>query len=142
MSMDVSVFHSYGFLVTDELAESMFQRAKNFWKSTAPDLYEEFQEETDTSIFLEHLNEYHQAVHYVNADYIYACRIFDKEETAFHIGEEFYFIELEKSPQLFTQSYNSYDEIIQEMQDNIGAFLSPAFSFTEYLLEIYGETWG
>ncbi len=142
MSMDVSVFHSYGFLVTDELAESMFQRAKNFWKSTAHDLYKKFQEETDTSIFLEYLNEYHQAVHYANADYIYAYRIFDKEETDFHIGEEFYFIELEKSPQLFTQSYNSYDEIIQEIQDNIGAFLSPDFSFTEYLLEIYGETWG
>lgn len=142
MGIYVSVFHSFGFLITDELAESMFQQAKNIWKLTASDLYQKFHRETDVSVFLEYLNDYHQVNHYANADYIYSRRIFDEEETAFHIGEEFYFIELQKSPQLFSQSYNSYDEIIQEIQDNIGAFLSPDFSFTDHLLEIYGETWG
>lgn len=141
MSTDVSVFHSYGLLVTEELAESMFQRAKSIWKSTAPELCKKFQKETDASVFLEYLNDYHQAIHYANADYIYTRRIFDGEETELHIGEEFYFIELQKFPNLFAQSYHSYDEIIQEIQDNIGAFLSPDFSFTEYLLEISGETW-
>lgn len=69
-------------------------------------------------------------------------RIKDHEELDINPGEQFYIIELQNFPTLFSQAYRSYEEIINEVQDILYAFLPPGFPLDDFLVEIMGEVWG
>ena len=69
-------------------------------------------------------------------------RIQDNEELDLNPGDQFYILELEHFPQLFSQAYASYEEIVQELQEKLGDLLPPDFPLDNYLVEIMGEVWG
>ena len=117
MSMDISVFHSYGLLISENSISKILSYLLPIWKTKEPDLYG-------------------------NADALRYYRICDQEASEQEIGDYFYFLDLNRSPSLFHTAYADFEEIIQEVKSRIGDILPPDFPFEEYLLEILGETWG
>lgn len=138
MSIMTSIFHIYGFLITESAADLILQHAKKAF----PDLYKEFSDSEDLSSFQEYLCETYNGYRYGNADYMTVWRIKNHEELDLNPGEEFYIMELRNSSQLFSQAYSSYTEVIQEIQEAFGELLPPNFPLDDFLVEIMGEVWG
>lgn len=138
MSIMTSVFHIYGFLITESAADLILQHAKKAF----PDLYKEFSDSEDLSSFQEYLCETYNGYRYGKADYMTVWRLRNHEELDLNPGEEFYIMELRNSSQLFSQAYSSYTEVIQEIQEVFGELLPPNFPFDDFLVEIMGEVWG
>ena len=138
MSMITSVFHTYGFLITDDAANCILQYAKD----TSPALYEQFSDTESYLSFREYLFEEYNGCVYGTADYMTVWRIKDDEELDLNPGDQFYILELEHFPQLFSQAYASYEEIVQEIQEKLGDLLPPDCPLDNYLVEIMGEVWG
>ena len=142
MSMDISVFHSYGLLISEESASIILSHMLPIWKAEKPELYDRFSEADVFLNFGEYLNSHYDASFYGNADHLSCYRICDQEFSEQETGDYFYFLDLNRSPSLFRPAYTDFREIIQEVKSKIGEILPPDFPFEEYLLEILGETWG
>ena len=142
MSMDISVFHSYGLLISEESASIILSHMLPIWKAEKPELYDRFSEADVFLNFGDYLNSHYDASFYGNADHLSCYRICDQEFSEQETGDYFYFLDLNKSPSLFRPAYTDFGEIIQEVKSKIGEILPPDFPFEEYLLEILGETWG
>ncbi|MEZ3487767.1 MAG: hypothetical protein K1W22_14600 [Lachnospiraceae bacterium] len=142
MSMDISVFHSYGLLISEESASMILSHMLPIWKAEKPELYARFSEADVFLNFGDYLNNHYDASFYGNADHLSCYRICDQEFSEPETGDYFYFLDLNKGPSLFRPAYTDFREIIQEVKSKIGEILPPDFPFEEYLLEILGETWG
>lgn len=142
MSMDISVFHIYGLLISEESASIILSHMLPIWKAEKPELYDRFSEADVFLNFGDYLNSHYDASFYGNADHLSCYRICDQEFSELETGDYFYFLDLNKSPSLFRTGYTDFGEIIQEVKSKIGVILPPDFPFEEYLLEILGETWG
>lgn len=142
MSMDISVFHSYGLLISEESASMILSHMLPIWKAEKPELYARFSEADVFLNFGDYLNSHYDASFYGNADHLSCYRICDQEFSEPKTGDYFYFLDLNKGPSLFHPAYTDFGEIIQEVKSKIGEILPPDFPFEEYLLEILGETWG
>ena len=142
MSMDISVFHSYGLLISEESASIILSHMLPIWKAEKPELYDRFSEADVFLNFGDYLNSHYDASFYGNADHLSCYRICDQEFFEQETGDYFYFLDLNRSPSLFRPAYTDFREIIQEVKSKIGEILPPDFPFEEYLLEILGETWG
>ena len=142
MSMDISVFHSYGLLISEESASIILSHMLPIWKAEKPELYDRFSEADVFLNFGDYLNSHYDASFYGNADHLSCYRICDHEFSEQETGDYFYFLDLNKGPSLFRPAYTDFGEIIQEVKSKIGEILPPDFPFEEYLLEILGETWG
>ncbi len=142
MSMDISVFHSYGLLISEESASIIISHMLPIWKAEKPELYDRFSEADVFLNFGDYLNSHYDASFYGNADHLSCYRICDQEFSEQETGDYFYFLDLNRSPSLFRPAYTDFREIIQEVKSKIGEILPPDFPFEEYLLEILGETWG
>jgi len=142
MSMDISVFHSYGLLISEESASIILSHMLPIWKADKPELYDRFSEADVFLNFGDYLNSHYNASFYGNADHLSCYRICDQEFSEQETGDYFYFLDLDRSPSLFRPAYTDFGEIIQEVKSKIGEILPPDFPFEEYLLEILGETWG
>lgn len=142
MSMDISVFHSYGLLISEESASMILSHMLPIWKAEKPELYARFSEADVFLNFGDYLNSHYDASFYGNADHLSCYRICDQEFSEQETGDYFYFLDLNRSPSLFRPAYTDFGEIIQEVKSKIGEILPPDFPFEEYLLEILGETWG
>lgn len=138
MSTITSAFHTYGLLITEEAATRILQHVKE----TAPDLYRDFSEAEDVPAFQEYLCDRYNGYQYGTVDYMTVWRIKDHEEIDMKPVDEFYILELCHFPQLFSQAYTSYEEIIQEFQARMGGLLPSNFPFDDFLVEIMGEVWG
>lgn len=142
MSIVTSVFHTYGFLITEEAATIIFRHIKEHKISLNPELYELIADSEDFSAFQEYLANKYSGCCYGNAEYMTVWRIKDHEELDLDPGDEFYIIELQNFPQLFSQAYPSYEDILLEMQRKFEELLPPDFPFDDFLVEIMGEVWG
>lgn len=142
MSMDISVFHSYGLLISEESASIILSHMLPIWKAEKPELYARFSEADVFLNFGDYLNSHYDASFYGNANHLSCYRICDQEFSEPETGDYFYFLDLNKGPSLFRPAYTDFGEIIQEVKSKIGEILPPDFPFEEYLLEILGETWG
>lgn len=142
MSMDISVFHSYGLLISEESASMILSHMLPIWKAEKPELYARFSEADVFLNFGDYLNSHYDASFYGNADHLSCYRICDQEFSELETSDYFYFLDLNKGPSLFRPAYTDFGEIIQEVKSKIGEILPPDFPFEEYLLEILGETWG
>ncbi len=119
MSIITSVFHIYGFLITEEAANLILR----YTEKVFPDLYKEFSDPEPLLAFQEYLCEKLDGCRYGTAESMTVWRIKDREELDLNPGEEFYIIELKNSSHLFSQTYSSYTEVIQEIQETFGELL-------------------
>ncbi len=142
MSMDISVFHSYGFLISEESTSIILSHILPIWKTEEPELYDRFSDADAFPNLGNYLNSHYDVSIYGNADHLSCYRICDQEFSELETGDYFYFLDLNKGPSLFRPAYTDFGEIIQEVKSKIGEILPPDFPFEEYLLEILGETWG
>lgn len=138
MSIITSVFHIYGFLITEKAANLILR----YTEEVFPDLYKEFSDEESLLAFQEYLCEKLDGCRYGNAESMTVWRIKDQKELDLNPGEEFYIIELKNSSHLFSQAYSSYTEVIQEIQETFGELLPPNFPLDDFLVKIMGEVWG
>ena len=138
MSIITSVFHIYGFLITEEAANLILR----YTEEVFPDLYKEFSDPESLLAFQEYLCEKLDGCRYGTAESMTVWRIKDQEELDLNPGEEFYIIELKNSSHLFSQAYSSYTEVIQEIQETFGELLPPDVPLDDFLVEIMGEVWG
>ena len=138
MSIITSVFHIYGFLITEEAANLILR----YTEKVFPDLYKEFSDPEPLLAFQEYLCEKLDGCRYGTAESMTVWRINDQEELDLNPGDEFYIIELKNSSHLFSQTYSSYTEVIQEIQETFGELLPPDFPLDDFLVEIMGEVWG
>ena len=104
MSIITSVFHIYGFLITEEAANLILR----YTEEVFPDLYKEFSDAESLLAFQEYLCEKLDGCRYGTAESMTVWRIKDQEELDLNPGEEFYIIELKNSSHLFSQAYSSY----------------------------------
>lgn len=142
MSMDISVFHSYGLLISENSISKILSYLLPIWKTKEPDLYNRFSGADPFPDFGDYLNTHYDVNLYGNTDALRYYRICNQEASEQEIGDYFYFLDLNRSPSLFHTAYADFEEIIQEVKSRIGDILPPDFPFEEYLLEILGETWG
>lgn len=138
MSTITSPFHTYGFLITEEAASLILQNIKDDY----PDLYEKYSNPKDLDCFKEYLTDELGGYHYGNAEYMTVWSIKDGEELDLDPGEDFYIVELQNFPKLFSQAYSSYEEIVQEVRHTFQHFLPPDYPLGDFLVEIMGEVWG
>ena len=138
MSMTISAFHTYGFLITDEVARHILQHIKDIF----PDLYNEYSGRNAIPNFQEYLSDVYGGCCYGNADYMTVWRIKDHEELNLNPGASFFIIELHNFPSLFAPAYSSYEEVIREINSRLDNFLPSDFPLDDFLVEIMGEIWG
>ena len=93
MSIITSVFHIYGFLITEEAANLILR----YTEKVFPDLYKEFSDPEPLLAFQEYLCEKLDGCRYGTAESMTVWRIKDREELDLNPGEEFYIIELKNS---------------------------------------------
>lgn len=136
--MTTCTFHTYGLLITEEAATRILQHIKE----TVPDLYKNFANAEELPAFQKYLCEEYNGYQYGTVDYMTVWRIRDHEEISIEAVDEFYILELCQFPQLFSQAYKSYEEIIQEFHSRLGPLLPSDFPFDDFLVEIIGEVWG
>lgn len=141
MSVETKVFHTYGFLVTDEIVSIMLKNAISYWKRQDIELYSRFKGQTDTEDFKEYMCSNHQMSMFGNTQDRSVFRIIDNMEMDIDLEDYFCIINLKKVPGLFIRAYHTIDEVKEEIKRNIGNFLEPNFYYYEYLLEIYGTIW-
>lgn len=142
MSIETSVFHTYGFLITEKAASLILQHMKEHGIQISSKWREPFTDSEDISAFQEYLSDKYDGYCYGNAEYMTVWRIKDHENLDLDPGDEFYIIELQNFPQLFSQAYPSYEDILLEMQRKFEELLPLDFPFDDFLVEIMGEVWG
>ena len=104
MSIITSVFHIYGFLITEEAANLILR----YTEEVFPDLYKEFSDPESLLAFQEYLCEKLDGCRYGTAKSMTVWRIKDQEELDLNPGEEFYIIELKNSSHLFSGVFFLY----------------------------------
>lgn len=142
MSMDITVFHSYGLLFSKESISIILSHMLPVWEKERPELYKRFSTEDPYIDFCEYLNTHYEVNIYGNVEHLRCYRLCDQEGYFYKAGDFFYLLDLNSSPSLFESAYSDFDEIIQEVKMRIGELMPPDFPYEEYLLEILGETWG
>ena len=79
MSMDISVFHSYGLLISENSISKILSYMLPIWKTKEPDLYNRFSGEAPFTDFGDYLNTHYEVNLYGNADALRYYRICDQE---------------------------------------------------------------
>ena len=111
MSMDISVFHSYGLLISENSISKILSYLLPIWKTKEPDLYNRFSGADPFPDFGDYLNTHYDVNLYGNADALRYYRICDQETSEQEIGDYFYFLDLNRSPSLFHTAYADFEEI-------------------------------
>lgn len=142
MSMETTVFHSYGLLFSEESVSIILSHMLPIWEKDKPELYQRFSIENPYMEFCEYLNAHYEVNIYGNVEYLRCYRLCNQEDYYCNTGDFFYLLDLNKFPSMFDTAYSDFNETIQEVKTRIGEILPPDFPFEEYLLEILGETWG
>ena len=135
MSTYIGAFHTYGLLLTETLAALLLENAKKNWNFTKPDSYEEIKDYEEPLEFIEYF-----ATRFSNVECYEITRLYDNEYSSLdNVAEEqLSLIELKHFPSLFSKPYNSFEDIIDEVQEPLYNLLPNDFSFNEYLVEIKG----
>ena len=140
MSTYIGAFHTYGLLLTEKLAALLLENAKKNWNFTKPDSYEEIKDYEEPLEFIEYLENENVATRFSNVECYEITRLYDNEYSSLdNVAEEqLSLIELKHFPSLFSKPYNSFEDIIDEVQEQLYNLLPKDFSFNEYLVEING----
>ena len=133
MSTYIGAFHTYGLLLTEKLAALLLENAKKNWNFTKPDSYEEIKDYEEPLEFIEYLENDNVATRFINIECYEITRLYDNESSS-----QLSLIELNHFPSLFSKPYNSFENIIDEVRDQLYNLLPKDFSFNEYLVEIKG----
>ena len=123
MSIITSVFHIYGFLITEEAANLILR----YTKEVFPDLYKEFSDAESLFAFQEYLCEKHDGYRYGNAESMTVWRIKDQEKLDLNPGEEFYIVELKNSSQLFSQRILLIQKLSKKFKKRLVNYFLPIF---------------
>ena len=128
MSTYIGAFHTYGLLLTEKLAALLLENAKKNWNFTKPDSYEEIKDYENVT------------TRFSNVECYEITRLYDNEYSSLdNVAEEqLSLIELKHFPSLFSKPYNAFEDIIDEVQEQLYNLLPNDFSFNEYLVEIKG----
>lgn len=140
MSTYIGAFHTYGLLLTEKLTATLLENAKKNWKFTKPDSYEEIKDYEEPLEFIEYLENDNVATRFINIECYEITRLYDNESSSLDnvVEEQLSLIELNHFPSLFSKPYNSFENIIDEVRDQLYNLLPKDFSFNEYLVEIQG----
>lgn len=140
MSTYIGAFHTYGLLLTEKLAALLLENAKKNWNFTKPDSYEEIKDYEEPLEFIEYLENENVTTRFSNVECYEITRLYDNEYSSLdNVAEEqLSLIELKHFPSLFSKPYNSFEDIIDEVQEQLYNLLPKDFSFNEYLVEIKG----
>ena len=140
MSTYIGAFHTYGLLLTEKLPATLLDNAKKNWKFTKPDSYEEIKDYEEPLEFIEYLENENVATRFSNIECYEITRLYDNESSSLDnvVEEQLSLIELNHFPSLFSKPYNSFENIIDEVRDQLYNLLPKDFSFNEYLVEIQG----
>ena len=140
MSTYIGAFHTYGLLLTEKLTATLLENAKKNWKFTKPDSYEEIKDYEEPLEFIEYLENDNVATRFINIECYEITRLYDYESSSLDnvVEEQLSLIELNHFPSLFSKPYNSFENIIDEVRDQLYNLLPKDFSFNEYLVEIQG----
>ena len=140
MSTYIGAFHTYGLLLTEKLAALLLENAKKNWNFTKPDSYEEIKDYEEPLEFIEYLENENVATRFSNVECYEITQLYDNEYSSLdNVAEEqLSLIELRHFPSLFSKPYNSFEDIIDEVQEQLYNLLPKDFSFNEYLVEIKG----
>lgn len=140
MSTYIGAFHTYGLLLTEKLAATLFENAKKNWKFDKPASYEEIKDYKDSLEFIEYLESENVATRFSNIECYEITQLYDNESSSLDnvAKEQLSLIELKHFPSLFSKPYNSFENTIDEVQDELYHLLPKDFSFNEYLVEIQG----
>ena len=140
MSTYIGAFHTYGLLLTEKLTATLLENAKKNWKFTKPDSYEEIKDYEEPLEFIEYLENDNVATRFINIECYEITRLYDNESSSLDnvVEEQLSRIELNHFPSLFSKPYNSFENIIDEVRDQLYNLLPKDFSFNEYLVEIQG----
>ena len=90
--------------------------------------------------FIEYLENDNVATRFINIECYEITRLYDNESSSLDnvVEEQLSLIELNHFPSLFSKPYNSFENIIDEVRDQLYNLLPKDFSFNEYLVEIQG----
>ena len=140
MSTYIGAFHTYWLLLTEKLTATLLENAKKIWKFTKPDSYVEIKNYEEPWEFIEYLENENVATRFNNIECYEITRLYDNESSSLDnvVEEQLSLIELKHFPSLFSKPYNSFENIIDEVQDELYHLLPKDFSFNEYLVEIQG----
>ncbi len=140
MSTYIGAFHTYGLLLTEKLAALLLENAKKNWNFTKPDSYEEIKDYEEPLEFIEYLENENVTTRFSNVECYEITRLYDNEYSSLdNVAEEqLSLIELKHFPSLFSKPYNAFEDIIDEVQEQLYNLLPNDFSFNEYLVEIKG----
>ena len=140
MSTYIGAFHTYGLLLTEKLTATLLENAKKNWKFTKPDSYEEIKDYEEHLEFIEYLENDNVETRFINIECYEITRLYDNESSSLDnvVEEQLSLIELNHFPSLFSKPYNSFENIIDEVRDQLYNLLPKDFSFNEYLVEIQG----
>lgn len=127
-------------MLTEKLAETLFENAKKNWKIHKPDAYEEIKDYEDFLEFIEYLEGVNIATHISNIECYDVIRLCDNEYSDLDNAakEQLSLIELKQFPSLFSKAYISFEDIVDEMREQLYDLLPKDFSLQEYLVEISG----
>ena len=114
--------------------------AKKNWNFTKPDSFEEIKDYEEPLEFIEYLENENVATRFSNVECYEITRLYDNEYSSLdNVAEEqLSLIELKHFPSLFSKPYNAFEDIIDEVQEQLYNLLPNVFSFNEYLVEIKG----
>lgn len=140
MSTYIGAFHTYGLLLTEKLAALLLENAKKNWNFTKPDSYEEIKDYEEPLEFIEYLENENVTTRFSNVECYEITRLYDNEYSSLdNVAEaQLSLIELKHFPSLFSKPYNAFEDIIDEVQEQLYNLLPNDFSFNEYLVEIKG----
>lgn len=127
-------------MLTEKLAALLLENAKKNWNFTKPDSYEEIKDYEEPLEFIEYLENENVTTRFSNVECYEITRLYDNEYSSLdNVAEEqLSLIELKHFPSLFSKPYNAFEDIIDEVQEQLYNLLPNDFSFNEYLVEIKG----
>lgn len=123
MSIITSVFHIYGFLITEEAANLILR----YTEEVFPDLYKEFSDPESLLAFQEYLCEKLDGCRYGTAESMTVWRIKDQEELDLNPGEEFYIIELKNSSHYFHRRILLIRKLSKKFKKRLVNYFLPIF---------------
>lgn len=123
MSIITSVFHIYGFLITEEAANLILR----YTEEVFPDLYKEFSDPESLLAFQEYLCEKLDGCRYGTAESMTVWRIKDQEELDLNPGEEFYIIELKILPTYFHRRILLIRKLSKKFKKRLVNYFLPIF---------------
>lgn len=135
MSMITSVFHTYGFLITDDAANRILQYVKN----TSPALYERFSDSESELSFQEYLSEEYDGCQYGTADYMTVWRIKDREELDLNPGDQFISWSLNISPSYSLRLMPLMRKSFENCRKNSAIYCLRIFHLITILLKSWGK---